>query len=132
MDPIIMVVMVALAIGLGIWWWLRRRAPEPVEDEWTLPPERGARPAAPPPAQVLDREALLGRDRTLDPSGWDDSPDPEGTPDADVPPAAAAGDAQSGNAVTGEAAHADDLAADDLPKYFDRSYLERRQEPGEA
>ena len=94
--------------------------------------ERGARSAAPPPAQVLDREALLGRDRTLDPSGWDDSPDPEGTPDADVPPAAAAGDAQSGNAVTGEAAHADDLAADDLPKYFDRSYLERRQEPGEA
>jgi hypothetical protein len=139
-DPVIFVVMVALAIGLGIWWWLRRRTPEPVEDEWTLPPERGARAAAPLPEQVLDRDALLGRNRTLDTNAWDDSPDPDGASDGDagpgargaVPPDAAADEpADAADALSWDDAGDDD--PEDLPKYFDRSYLVRRaQEPGDS
>lgn len=75
--------------------YLDRRRPEPPEDEWVLPPEGEAPtleavPLKPVPWErphrepVLNRETLAKKERTLDPSAWDDSPDSQsGT---DVPP----------------------------------------------
>jgi hypothetical protein len=79
MDPFVTVVVV-VAIGAAVGWWLlRRNRQAPVEDEWVLPPETGTRRLPPEPtAQVFDRESLLRRDRSLDVSGWDDSPDLDG------------------------------------------------------
>lgn len=115
MDYVIIgVIVVTVAV-----WLLRRSADrrrvEPPEDTWQLPNADGsaARPGAGAgwePLPVLDREALAHRDRTLDPSRWDNTPDdlvgtdPEDpsapTPDADAPA--------------------------DLPRHFDRSFLEGR------
>lgn len=60
--------------------------------------QAGASGPAAEPRVILDREALLNRDRTFDPRNWDNTPDD---------PAA--------GPVEGE-----------LPKTFDREYLERQ------
>nr|NLI50092.1 hypothetical protein [Propionibacterium sp.] len=53
---------------------------------------------------VLDRDALVHRDRTFDPTAWDDSPDALVGTDVDDP----------------------DAVAPERPQYFDRSFLENR------
>jgi len=126
MEPVLLILVCAVA-ALGWWWWKKRR-PEPVEDERILPPasetptphlmarkaaapaDPAGPPAASPPAApsasgrgvILDREFLLKRDRTFDPRNWDNSPDPVGF-------------------VPGEAE-----VEGDLPTFFDREYLEKR------
>lgn len=106
MDPLMVMVGVVVVALAAAWLLLRRRTPPPQpDDEWTLPPETG--PGAPTPdagpPPPLDREMLLHRDRVLDPSKWDNSPD-SGEPDAD---------------------HED--GEDDLPRFFDREYLQQRE-----
>lgn len=104
MDPFVTVVVV-IAIGAAVGWWLlRRNRQAPVEDEWVLPPETGSRLPPAPTVQVFDRESLLRRDRSLDVSGWDDSPD------------------------SGEVAEAEPA---DAPPVLDRDFLRRRAD-GEA
>lgn len=102
-----------VAIAAVVWVvrnQLQKRRVAPPEDEWVLPPEQGTRAPVdrwePDPFPVLDRDALLHRDRTLDPSAWDDSPDSLSGTDVDDPDAPAP-----------EA---------EAPTYFDRSFLEKR------
>ncbi len=77
-DPFTFVLAV-VAAGIAVWYIRNRRRVVPPEDDWVLPPEDGKpsmlsqRSSA--PFQVLDRDALLHRDRTLDTSKWDDTPD---------------------------------------------------------
>ena len=106
MDPVLAVVigLVVVVGAAGAWWLLRRRTPAPAEDEWELPPEETASPQPLGP-QLLDRNALLHRNRVLDPTKWDNTPD---GPDSST-------------------AAADE--PDDLPRVLDRDYLERRQRP---
>ena len=105
MDPLVAVVGLAVVALAVAWFLLRRRTPPPQDDEWTLPPEAEAGMpgpgVGPPPA--LDREMLLHRDRVLDPSKWDNSPD-AGEPDTD-----------------------EEAGQDDLPRFFDREYLQQRE-----
>ena len=106
MEAFGIVIVVALAAGV-LFWWLRRRAVAPVEDEWQLPAEQGDHaPASTPEPQILDRDAVLRRNRAFDPSNWDDTPDGAGASPAAAEPG-------------------------DLPTYFDREYLERKKR-GEA
>lgn len=119
MDPFVLVVLVVIVGGAAAWWFLRRRTPPPVEDEWTLPPleasDQGGSTARPIPGESLqpfDREALLRRDRSFDPTRWDNTPD-------------ASADAED----DGWAATAD--PGEDLPRFFDRDYLQRRSRPDE-
>lgn len=115
MDPFLL--LLAVITAAGVFWYVRnRRRPKPPEDEWVLPPDDGApgvraQPHAPASAQVLDRESLLHRDRTLDPSKWDNSPDELVGTDP-VPPGAA--DTDTPAAPSG---------------HFDRSFLENRKKP---
>jgi hypothetical protein len=89
-DPLLVLMAVAMVAGTIAVVWQYRRRPEPqaVEsdprDEWELPdeptlgtPTPASLPPAPPGAArpLLDRDMLLNRDRTLDTSKWDDSPD---------------------------------------------------------
>ena len=115
MDYVIIgIVVVAVAV-----WLVRRSADrrrvEPPEDTWELPSADGSPAAARPPAPwddplpVLTREALLPRDRTLDPSKWDNTPDELVGTDPEDP-----------------STPAPDADAPDLPQFFDRSYLEGR------
>lgn len=110
---IVWLLLLGIATVFGVRQVLARRRPAPPEDEWVLPPEPGTPgipttrppypevPAGPP---VLDREALLHRDRTLDPSKWDNSPDSQSGTDVSDPDA---------GPVEGE-----------LPSRVDRSFLE--------
>jgi hypothetical protein len=119
-DPLLVLVLIVVAAVAGVWWWWRRRRPEPVEDEWVLPPDESG-PAAPaasgsmpgerPP--VFDREFLVNRDRTFDPTRWDNTPD------------AAPNDL---GLIGGE----EPPAQDDLPRFLDREFLERRQREKDA
>lgn len=110
---LILAVLAIVAVGAGIYWWYdRRRATPPEEDEWTLPPEDGGRrPAQGIGQQRLDRDALLRRDRNLDPSKWDNSPD-------------AAEDVSAEEDAVG------DDGGEDPPKHFDRDFLQRRGRDG--
>ena len=103
MDPLFALVGLALVAAVAAWWFLRRRTPPVVEDEWELPPAAAPRrPSVDAGPQVLDREAVLRRDRVLDPSKWDNTPDDGdhwATPEAEP----------------GE-----------LPQFFDRDYLQQR------
>jgi hypothetical protein len=105
MDPFVaVVVLVVVAAAVG-WWLLRHNRPAPVEDEWTLPPETEPERPAPtvaPAPQLLDRDALLNRNRRLDPSKWDNTPDGG---DSDI--------------------------EGDLPRFFDRNYLAGRHGGGD-
>jgi hypothetical protein len=102
-DTFGIIVVVAL-VAVAVFWWLRRRAtPPPIEDVWELPPATGSRPAAPPVAQILDRDAVLGGKPVFDSTKWDDSPEGEQ-------------DATAAEPEPGE-----------LPRFFDRDYLERKQ-----
>jgi hypothetical protein len=108
-DPILILLAVVAAGACVGWSVMRRRRPVPEEDEWTLPPVSGERPATAAGAEApprLDRDALVKRPRAFDPSRWDDQH-------------------VGGEPGTGE----DD--ADDLPRFFDRDYL-RQRERGEA
>lgn len=75
MDPVLAIVGLAVLAAAVAWWFFRRRTRQPHEDEWTPPPEEFAAPSQDLGPQLLDREALLNRDRTLDPSKWDNTPD---------------------------------------------------------
>ncbi len=116
MDPLFMLLLLALAMGGWLWWRQRERPMPPETDTWELPPETdeasGAPAASPPPAdravgvppagrapaapsavlgpreQPLTREALTNRNRVLDPSRWDNSPDGAASDDdgATAPP----------------------------------------------
>lgn len=86
---------VVVALGYFVKRAVDRRRAVPPEDEWVLPPEGDAptleaRPLKRAPWErvssepVLNRETLVKKQRDLDPSAWDDSPDSQsGT---DVPP----------------------------------------------
>lgn len=87
-DPFTLILAV-IAAGVTVWYFRNRRRVEPPEDEWVLPPDDGqpsilGRGGA-APFEVLDRDALLHRDRTLDPSKWDNTPDGLVGTDPDVP-----------------------------------------------
>ncbi len=125
MGPLQFSALVAVAVIVAVAWWWRRRRPDPVDDEWVLPPadsgpgfpalggsgeERGSGAERGP---VIDRDFLLRRDRTFDPSRWDNSPD--AAPD-------------DRGLVGGDATPAED----DLPRFLDREYLERRQREKDA
>ncbi|MGB7963229.1 MAG: hypothetical protein WCF12_09785 [Propionicimonas sp.] len=104
MDPLFALVgLVVVGAAAAAWWFLRRRRPSAVEEEWTLPPADAVRrPSRDVGPQILDRQAVLRRDRVLDPSKWDNTPDDgDGweTPEADP---------------------------GDLPQFFDRDYLQQR------
>jgi hypothetical protein len=102
-DPVFLIVLAAIAAAAAYWWFRRRNSTPPPEDEWRLPPETAqARPASPPEPQVLDRDTVLGGKRAFDPSGWDNTPDGSGGPQAEPEPG-------------------------ELPRYFDRDYLDRKQ-----
>lgn len=86
MEWILVVVALAGAVFLaGGRWFGRRRtepgtdvppvrsAPEP-DDDWMPVEEPLDRPQEMPP-QALDRAMLLHRNRVLDPSAWDNTPD---------------------------------------------------------
>lgn len=99
MDQLLL--LLAVVTAAAVFWYVKnRRRPEPPEDEWVLPPEEGqpSIPSAtpePPPRMVLDREALLHKDRTLDTSKWDNTPDELVGTDP-VPPGAAAPEVSPG------------------------------------
>lgn len=116
-----------VALGWAAKKFLDGRRPAPPEDEWVLPPEPGgpasvpragtptpwATASDPAPFPVLDRDALVNRDRTLDVTKWDNSPDDLVGRDLDEPTDAAP-----------------EEPGDDLPRYFDRSWLEGRGKDG--
>ncbi len=101
MDPVITVVVALVAAGTLAAWLLRRGRRRMVEeDEWSPPPEDTPGTwAAEPIPQPFSREALLHRDRNLDPSKWDNTPD----------------------------AATDEAVEGDLPRHFDRDDLRRRE-----
>lgn len=101
MDPVITLLVALVAAGaLAAWLFRRGRRPVIEEDEWSLPPEDAPGPwAADPIPQTFDREALLHRDRNLDPSKWDNTPD----------------------------AATDEAGEPELPRHFDRDDLRRRE-----
>lgn len=107
MDFVILLLVVGAA-AWGVWVFTQRRRPAPPEDVWVLPPEtptatRGPVVDAEPAFQVLDRDALVNRDRTLDPSRWDNTPDDLVGTDPDE-------------------------VAEQAPQHFDRAWLERQRE----
>lgn len=79
MDPLLVAMAVALVVGTVLVVLQYRRRPTVVHeddprDAWKLPsptstPDTGAQPA------VFDRESLAHRNRTLDTSAWDNTPD---------------------------------------------------------
>ncbi len=114
MDVVIALVIAGVIAAVGTWVVSKvraRRRPHLPEDEGVLPPAPGRAPAPPAPPTlattglpVLDRDALVHRDRTFDPTAWDNSPDHLVGTDVDDP----------------------DAVASERPQYFDRSFLENR------
>ncbi len=125
-DPFTLLLAVAAA-GIAVWYVRNRRRPTPPEDEWVLPPEEGQpsilsqRSSA--PFQVLDRDSLLNRDRTLDTSKWDDTPDdligidpdPEDGQDPEGGPAPAVVDSSFIDSLRREAEKAETADEEDDP-----------------
>jgi len=142
MEPVLLILVCAVA-GLGWWWWKKRR-PEPVEDEWILPPASET-----PTPHLMARNAA-------------DPADPAGPPAASAPaaPSASAPAAPSASAPAAPSASGRGVILDrefllkrdrtfdprnwdnspdpvgfvpgeaevegDLPTFFDREYLEKR------
>lgn len=103
MDPLFALVGLVLVAAAAAWWFLRRRRSSAVAEEWTpAPAEASPRRGGDAGPQVLDREAVLRRDRVLDPSKWDNTPDD----------------------VDGRATQEADPG--ELPTFFDRDYLQQR------
>lgn len=105
MDLLVVVLVLAVVAAVAVWWFRRRRTPPSGDDEeWMLPPEEAVHsPTEDVGPQFFDRGTLLHRNRVLDPSKWDNTPDGSTA-------AAADGDA----------------VPDDLPRFFDRDYLQQR------
>lgn len=104
---VIVVILLAVILAGGVWWVGRRRREALSDDEeWAVPDQSAESPVNAPP-EYFDRDALLHRPRTLNPQGWDNTPDAE--------------------------AKETDIEGD-LPAYFDRDYLasRQRQEPTEG
>ena len=99
--------LVVVAVGVGVWWFGRRRAGSPNLEDVSGPVELDG-PVAPPDPHPFDREWLLNRSKEFDPAGWDDS----GAPRAPAAPAAP-------SASSGPDAEA--------PQTFDRAFLEQRE-----
>lgn len=109
MDPLTTLALLLVLAAVAVWWWRRRRPASPAEDEWTPPAQdTGGRPAPAGPA-LLNRDMVLKRDRVLDPTKWDNTPDREDRGAAEDP--------------TGEGQTADTA---EPPRFIDRDYLQRR------
>lgn len=104
MDVLVVVLVLAVVAAAAVWWFRRRRnQPSEDEAEWILPPEEAVHaPSQDAGPQFFDRGTLLNRNRVLDPSKWDNTPDDS----------VASGDG--------------DAVPDDLPRFFDREYLQQR------
>ena len=102
MDLLVVVLVIAV-VAAAVWWFRRRRTPASVDEaEWMLPPEETVHtPNQDAGPQFFDRGTLLHRNRVLDPSKWDNTPDSIASGDGDAVP-------------------------DDLPRFFDREYLQQR------
>ncbi len=103
MDQVLVIAGLAVIVAVAAVWFLRRRTQGPDEDEWALPPEVSPEQGQSTEPQLFDRNALMHRNRALDPTKWDNSPD--------------------GSEPMSEA------EPDDLPRVFDRDYLAKRQQP---
>lgn len=108
MEWFVFVVILVAVILAGGGWWLGRRRREVLSDdeEWAIP-DQTAESSVDAPPEYFDRDALLNRPRTLNPHGWDNTPDAE-SKETDV--------------------------EGDLPTYFDRDYLasRRRHDPSDG
>lgn len=91
MEWILVLGAVAAAVVLAGGRWYGRRRSGPIAEELGTPrdePDWGPadepldRPQEMPP-QVLDRASLLNRNRVLDPTAWDNTPDPAAAPSGD-------------------------------------------------
>lgn len=98
---VFVVILVAVILAGGGWWLARRRREVLSDEEWAVPDQTGESSVDAPP-EYFDRDALLNRPRTLNPHGWDDTPDGP-SKETDV--------------------------EGDLPTYFDRDYVASRRRP---
>lgn len=84
--PLAVITVVLAAVAVIVWWLVNRsRRQTPIEDE---DPGWAPGTSAQGP-EILTRESLMNRDRTLDPTRWDDSPDGPATKPAQTNPRAA-------------------------------------------